>query len=44
MFSSFIAPYIGGLLYDASPYYPLFIAIVAMAIIALLAFTRLLEE
>jgi DHA1 family multidrug resistance protein-like MFS transporter len=44
MFSSFIAPYIGGLLYDASPYYPLFIAIVAMAIIALLAFTKLLEE
>lgn len=44
MFSSFIAPYIGGLLYDASPYYPLLIAIVAMAIIALLAFTKLLEE
>lgn len=44
MFSSFVAPYIGGVLYDASPYYPMFIAIIAMAIIALLGFTRLLEE
>ena len=44
MFSSFIAPYIGGVLYDASPYYPLFVAIVAMVIIALLAFTKLLGE
>jgi MFS family permease len=44
MFSSFIAPYIGGLLYDASPYYPLLVATVATAVIALLASTKLLRD
>ncbi len=43
MFSSFIAPYIGGVLYDASPHYPFLIATVATLFLALLAFTRLFE-
>ena len=44
MFSSFIAPYIGGVLYDASHYYPFFVAIAITPIIALLASTKLFEE
>jgi MFS family permease len=44
MFSSFIAPYIGGVLYDASPYYPFFVAIAVTPIIALLASTKIFEE
>jgi len=44
MFSSFIAPYIGGVLYDASPYYPFIVAIMITPFLALLAFTKLLEQ
>jgi len=44
MFSSFIAPYVGGVLYGASPYYPFFIAIMITPFLALLASTKLLEE
>jgi MFS family permease len=44
MFSSFIAPYIGGVLYGASPYYPFIIAIGATFFLALSAFTKVFEE
>jgi DHA1 family multidrug resistance protein-like MFS transporter len=44
MFSSFIAPYIGGVLYDASPRYPFIVAIVITPLIALLASTKIFEE
>lgn len=44
MFGSFIAPYIGGVLYDVSPYYPFLVAIVATLFLALLASTKLFEE
>jgi len=43
MFSSFIAPYIGGVLYDASLYYPFIVAMVTTLFLAL-ATTALLEE
>ena len=35
MFSSFIAPYIGGILYGVSPYYPFIIAILTTPALAL---------
>jgi len=41
MFSSFIAPYVGGILFDASPYYLLIAAAAASCIMALLAATAL---
>jgi DHA1 family multidrug resistance protein-like MFS transporter len=44
MLSSFIAPYIGGVLYNASYYYPFFVAIVITPFLALLASTKLFEE
>jgi MFS family permease len=44
MFSSFIAPYIGGVLYHASHYYPFIIAMMITPFLALLASTKLLEE
>jgi len=44
MFSSFVAPYMGGILYDVSPYYPFMIAIVIMLVLALLTSTRIFEE
>jgi MFS family permease len=44
MFSSFIAPYIGGVLYGASSYYPFIIAIVATIILASLSLSRLYEK
>ncbi|MCD6432218.1 MFS transporter [Candidatus Bathyarchaeota archaeon] len=44
MFSSFIAPYIGGILYGVSPYYPFIIAIIVTPLIALLVLTRFFEE
>jgi MFS family permease len=44
MFSSFIAPYIGGILYGVSPYYPFIVAIVATLFLALLVTTQLFEE
>jgi MFS family permease len=40
MFSSFIAPYVGGVLYGASPYYPFIAAIVTTPFLALLASTK----
>jgi len=43
MFSSVIAPYIGGVLYEASPYYPFVIGIGITLFLALLAFTRQFE-
>lgn len=43
MFSSFIAPYIGGILYDVSPHYPFFVAIIVTLSLALLAYTKLFE-
>jgi hypothetical protein len=44
MFSSFIAPYVGGILYDASPHYPFLVAIVATPFLALSASTKLFEK
>jgi MFS family permease len=44
MFSSFIAPYVGGVLYGASPYYPFLAAITITPFLALLALIRLFEE
>jgi len=44
MFSSFIAPYIGGLLYNMSPHYPFIVATTATLSIALLTLTRFFEE
>jgi MFS family permease len=44
MFSSFIAPYIGGILYGSSAYYPFIIAIIATAMLALLAFSNPFEK
>jgi DHA1 family multidrug resistance protein-like MFS transporter len=44
MFSSFIAPYIGGILYGVSPYYPFIVAIVTTLFLALLATTNIFEE
>jgi len=44
MFSSFIAPYVGGVLYEASPYYPFLVAMVATPALALLALTKFFEE
>jgi len=44
MFSSIIAPYVGGFLYDVSPYYPFMVGIVAALAFALLASTRFLDE
>ncbi|HVP93053.1 MAG TPA: MFS transporter [Acidobacteriota bacterium] len=44
IFSSFIAPYIGGILYSSSAYYPFIIAAVASAILALLAFSSPFEK
>lgn len=44
VFSSFIAPYVGGVLYSISPYYPFIIGIALTLFIALLATTKLFEE
>ncbi|MEM3641371.1 MAG: hypothetical protein QXH37_05580, partial [Candidatus Bathyarchaeia archaeon] len=44
MFISFIAPYIGGVLYDVSPYYPFLAAIGGTFFLALLACGRVLEK
>jgi len=44
MLSSFIAPYVGGVLYGASPYYPFIIAIVATSILAPLSLSKLFEK
>jgi MFS family permease len=44
MFSSFIAPYIGGILYSSSAHYPFIITIIATAMLALLAFSNKFEK
>ncbi|MEM3536345.1 MAG: MFS transporter [Candidatus Bathyarchaeia archaeon] len=44
MFSSFIAPYIGGVLYQYSPQYLFMFAIVMTLLLALVATTKLFEE
>jgi MFS family permease len=44
MFTSFVAPYIGGVLYDASPYYPLYFAIALTFVIALLSLKKVLDS
>ncbi len=44
MFSSIIAPYVAGVLYAASPFYPFMIALVATAILALVTLTGMFKE
>jgi MFS family permease len=44
MFSSFVAPYAGGILYDLSAYYPFVIAIIITLVLALLAISELFAE
>ena len=41
MFASTFAPYVGGVLYEASPYYPFVLAIAAASLLAVLAFAAL---
>lgn len=43
MFASFIAPYIGGVLYEASSYYPFIVGTIATLVFALLALTKFFE-
>jgi len=43
MFSSIIAPYLGGALYETSPYYPFIAATIAMVLLATLTVTKLKE-
>jgi MFS family permease len=43
MFSSIIAPYLGGALYETSPYYPFIAATIAMVLLATLTATKLKE-
>jgi MFS family permease len=40
MFAAAFAPYVGGILYQASPYYPFILAIAASMLLALFAFTK----
>jgi MFS family permease len=44
MFAAFLAPYLGGLLYEASPYNPFLVFIAATALLSVLALSGLLEE
>jgi len=44
MFAAFLAPYLGGLLYESSPYNPFLVFIVATALLSVLALTRMFEE
>ncbi len=44
LLATFFAPYLGGLLYDSSPYNPFMIAIVATPILSVLAFAKPLKE
>jgi MFS family permease len=44
MLSSFIAPYIGGVLYENSPYYPFLVTIAITPILAVLSFAKILDE
>jgi len=43
MFSSILAPYLGGVLYEISPYYPFVFGIVITLFLALLAFAKSVE-
>jgi len=43
MFSSIIAPYIGGILYDVSSYYPFVLAIIITIFLALISFMQVFE-
>jgi MFS family permease len=43
MFSAVFAPYIGGVLYEASPYYPFIFGIAAILFLALLALAKLCD-
>jgi len=44
MLAAFLAPYLGGLLYEAWPYYPFFVFIVATLLLSILALARIFEE
>jgi MFS family permease len=44
MFSSIVAPYVGGFLYGVWPYYPFIIAIVATVLLTFLTSSKLLRE
>jgi MFS family permease len=44
MFAAFLAPYLGGLLYESSRYNPFLIFIVATALLSVLALTKLFDE
>jgi len=44
MLAGFLAPYLGGLLYEASPYYPFLVFIVATLLLSVLALARIFEE
>ncbi len=44
MFAAFLAPYLGGLLYDSSPYTPFLVFIVATALLSVLSLTKLFDE
>jgi len=44
LLAAFFAPYLGGLLYDSSPYNPFIIAIVITPILSVLALTKPLKE
>lgn len=41
MFGAIFAPYIGGVLYEASPYYPFIIGVIAALCMALVALVKL---
>ncbi len=43
MFASFIAPYIGGVMYETSPYYPFITGVIATFVFAILALTKFFE-
>jgi len=44
LLAAFFAPYLGGLLYDSSPYNPFIIAIVITPMLSVLALTKPLKE
>jgi len=44
MFAAFLAPYLGGLLYESSPYNPFLVFVVATALLSVLALTKLFKE
>jgi MFS family permease len=44
MFAAFLAPYLGGLLYESSHYSPFLIFIVATVLLSVLALTKLFDE